>query len=203
MRTEVDEPVDHHRRGLDLPAGRHLPDDASLAAIERGHGPALRRDDDARPVDRRGRGKRPADAAAPLHLAGLGVERVRRAFEGVHVEVALAVDRRELDVAPHPPCPDRLLFRQAQVGVSPGERALRVGPEGAPAALVRYLLGGGRGLRLRRRLRRRRDGDVVELGVERTPRLVLGKADREQDGAETDNEHGNRSEDPPEGSWHE
>ena len=189
VRAEVDDAVHDHGRRLDLAAGAHLPHDAALLTVERGDRPALGGDDDVRPVDR-GRGrKRAAHAPAPVHLPGRRLDRVGRALERVHVEVALAVGRRELDVAPEPARPLRLLRGRprdaSSARASAADRRRTCASSAcrppARAEAAAWACGGFCGAET---------VTSVELGVERAARRVLREADREQRGAEPDHEHG-------------
>ena len=202
MRAEVREPVDDDRRGLDLAGGAHLPEPSPGPPAERSDRAVLRRDEDARPVDRRTGGKRSADASGPPDLPGRGVDRERRARESVDVELTLAVDGRELDVAAEPARPRELPRRQPERRIGAGEGAPGVGAEGAPAFAVADRLRRRLGLRLGRGLGR--DGDALEVGVERARgRLLPRQGDGDREPEQREHEHGDRSEDPGEGFRHE
>ena len=198
--AEVDETLHGDRGGLDLPRSLHAPDRSPARAVERGDGARLRGDDDARAVDRRAGRELAADLPTPAHLSGLGLDRERVALDGVHVEGPVAVRPGELDVAAEPARPHRLLPREAELRVRAGERATRLAAELHPAHAVAR--------RLRRRWRRGRpralrDGDVVELGVERSRLPVEGEPEPDADPREREHERGDDRDGPFEGSGHE
>ena len=123
-------------RRLDDRVRPQLPDELAALPCQRGHRAVLRADDQVVAGDRRGRRLRRVADLLPDHLARLGVDRPRVALERVHVEDAVAVARRVLDVLAEPSRPERLPLGQAELDGGTRERAAGVAAEHRPAAGV-------------------------------------------------------------------
>ena len=133
----------------------------------------------------------------PDHLARLRVDRQRVALERVHVEDAVAVARRVLDVLAEAAGPERLAPREAEVDRGAREVAAGAAAEHRPAALVDARSRRGSRRRGRRRCRsgRRRRGDHRHVRDLRLERALWERAGRE----ERDADPGHEGEDVPRG----
>ena len=187
--ADVDDPVEHERRGLGRP---DLQAPAQLAgvgverhhlAVEPGAGRVAGRlvqegHVDGVVVDRRRGGRAAVGAVGPAHLHGLGHEREEHALRVGEVEAAVRDRRRELEQRAGPEEPERLVRRL-------DEHLLRV-------ALARRVEAVHRPADLRRRRRRLRRGlrgdELLGRGAADVVALVLAvEAERDQAGG--DQEH--------------